>query len=65
MIIVTKPGFRLWWSGMQAVIMAVACSLLIERLIAEELSFVLQALLMLIAYPIAIGWVQRRYWTGS
>jgi len=50
---------------MQAVLMAVACTFLIERLIAEELSFVLQALLMLIAYPIAIGWVQRRYWTGS
>ena len=64
MMIVTKKGFRLWWSGMQATIMMSVLGLLFAD-VSEEWPLALAAIVWLMLFPMAIGWVQRRYWTGS
>jgi len=63
MILVTKKGFRLWRSGMLVTIVVMAFGVAMPYLEMSEASLGVQAIYYLIAFPMAIGWTQRWFWS--
>ena len=63
MILMTKKGFKLWGSGMLVVIMSVLFTFLMTEEYLENVSLAEMAIVILVLYPLAIGWAQRWYWT--
>lgn len=62
MLMVTKEGLKLWGSGMLMALMAGLFGLAIPYLEITEASLAVRAIYFLLAFPLAMGWVQRWFW---
>ncbi len=63
MMLITKAGFKLWGSGMLVLVCDLAYVLMMENLNTESLTLGGVAFMTLVVMPLAVGWVQRWYWT--
>ncbi len=64
-MLLTKKGLKLWGSGMIVVIMSVILTFLMTEEAIENMSLTELALIVLVLFPLALGWVQRWYWKGE
>ncbi len=62
-MLLTKRGLKLWGSGMIVVIMSVLLTLVMTEDAVENMSLTEAAIIVLVLFPLALGWVQRWYWT--
>jgi len=62
MMLVTKKGWKLWRSGALVLATSVPFMLLVE-LEGEQWSLGMMFFMILVLQPLAIGWLQRWFWS--